>query len=374
MSFAGTVAWMAPEVIRNEPCSEKVDIWSFGVVLWELLTCEVPYKDIDSSAIIWGVGNNTLSLPIPKGCPQGFQFLVNLCWSLKPRNRPSFKTILHHLELIASDLLDQPHINEKEFFELQNTWREEILEKMMSIKQNSVNIQQYENKLIKKREHEWHHAQEIRKIYEDRLSMTNILFSELKIREQQLFKDESQQSSKNLFSIRKRCTSHPQLRKNYFFDVPSVIDNVAYQAGQPNLKSNQQKNVVKISNFLNTHPSSVELLHTNSNKSLIHHKKTFVSTSTQTRMDTKYKKKLTKSSKNKRINDFKIDKSLNGTYVQTAKITCFKVNAMQNSFSENDSEGNTSSAMDINSTRFLLDQITNNNLQDWHFKLDKNEN
>ena len=27
MSFAGTVSWMAPEVIRNEPCSEKVDIW-----------------------------------------------------------------------------------------------------------------------------------------------------------------------------------------------------------------------------------------------------------------------------------------------------------------------------------------------------------
>ncbi|KAA0200246.1 hypothetical protein HAZT_HAZT008319 [Hyalella azteca] len=35
MSFAGTLAWMAPEVIRNEPCSEKVDIWSFGVVLWQ---------------------------------------------------------------------------------------------------------------------------------------------------------------------------------------------------------------------------------------------------------------------------------------------------------------------------------------------------
>jgi serine/threonine protein kinase len=43
MSFAGTVAWMAPEAIKEVECSEKVDIWSFGVVLWELLTCEVPY-------------------------------------------------------------------------------------------------------------------------------------------------------------------------------------------------------------------------------------------------------------------------------------------------------------------------------------------
>ena len=59
MSFVGTVAWMAPEIIRNEPCNEKVDIWSFGVCLWELLNCEVqvPYKNVYNSAIIWGVGS-----------------------------------------------------------------------------------------------------------------------------------------------------------------------------------------------------------------------------------------------------------------------------------------------------------------------------
>ena len=37
---------MAPEIIRNELCSEKIDVWAYGVVLWELLTCEVPYKGI----------------------------------------------------------------------------------------------------------------------------------------------------------------------------------------------------------------------------------------------------------------------------------------------------------------------------------------
>ena len=44
MSFVGTVAWMAPELIRHEPCSEKVDVWSYGVLLWELLTHEKPYN------------------------------------------------------------------------------------------------------------------------------------------------------------------------------------------------------------------------------------------------------------------------------------------------------------------------------------------
>uniref|UniRef100_A0A8C7U9W3 mitogen-activated protein kinase kinase kinase n=1 Tax=Oncorhynchus mykiss TaxID=8022 RepID=A0A8C7U9W3_ONCMY len=108
MSFAGTVAWMAPEVIRNEPVSEKVDIWSFGVVLWEMLTGEVPYKDVDSSAIIWGVGNNSLNLPIPESCPDGFKILLRQCWNCKPRNRPSFRQILLHLDIASADVLSTP--------------------------------------------------------------------------------------------------------------------------------------------------------------------------------------------------------------------------------------------------------------------------
>uniref|UniRef100_A0AAV2K072 mitogen-activated protein kinase kinase kinase n=1 Tax=Knipowitschia caucasica TaxID=637954 RepID=A0AAV2K072_KNICA len=108
MSFAGTVAWMAPEVIRNEPVSEKVDIWSFGVVLWELLTGEIPYKDVDSSAIIWGVGSNSLHLPVPSTCPDGFKILMKQTWQGKPRNRPSFRQILLHLDIASADVLGTP--------------------------------------------------------------------------------------------------------------------------------------------------------------------------------------------------------------------------------------------------------------------------
>lgn len=53
---------------------------SFGVVLWEMLTGEVPYKDVDSSAIIWGVGNNSLHLPVPDSCPDSFKLLLRQCW------------------------------------------------------------------------------------------------------------------------------------------------------------------------------------------------------------------------------------------------------------------------------------------------------
>ena len=53
---------------------------SYGVVLWELLTGEIPYKDVDSSAIIWGVGSNSLHLPVPTTCPEGFKLLMRQCW------------------------------------------------------------------------------------------------------------------------------------------------------------------------------------------------------------------------------------------------------------------------------------------------------
>lgn len=125
MSFAGTVAWMAPEVIRNEPCNEKVDIWSYGVLLWELLTCEVPYANVDSSAIIWGVGSNSLQLPIPKTCPDGYKLLIKQCFSAKPRNRPSFKHILMHLDIAAVEVLSyQP----QDYFKTQQSWKQEVWE------------------------------------------------------------------------------------------------------------------------------------------------------------------------------------------------------------------------------------------------------
>lgn len=44
MTVIGSSSWMAPELIRNESYNEKVDVWSFGVCLWELLTREEPYK------------------------------------------------------------------------------------------------------------------------------------------------------------------------------------------------------------------------------------------------------------------------------------------------------------------------------------------
>lgn len=176
MSFAGTVAWMAPEIIRNEPCSEKVDVWSFGVVLWELLTCEVPYGGIDSSAIIWGVGSNALQLPVPAGCPDGFKLLIRQCWNAKPRNRPTFRHILMHLDIAAIELLSIPH---DVYFSRQTAWKRQVRIRMQCIRRDRVNVRHGEDELIRKRREELRHAQDIREHYERKLERANNLYLEL---------------------------------------------------------------------------------------------------------------------------------------------------------------------------------------------------
>ncbi|XP_056321877.1 mitogen-activated protein kinase kinase kinase 12 [Danio aesculapii] len=176
MSFAGTVAWMAPEVIRNEPVSEKVDIWSFGVVLWEMLTGEIPYKDVDSSAIIWGVGNNSLQLPLPDSCPDGFKILLRQCWNCKPRNRPSFRQILLHLDIASADVLSTP---QETYFKSQAEWREEVKQHFEKIKSEGTCLHRLDEELINRRREELRHALDIREHYERKLERANNLYMEL---------------------------------------------------------------------------------------------------------------------------------------------------------------------------------------------------
>ncbi|KAK3749501.1 hypothetical protein QZH41_013481, partial [Actinostola sp. cb2023] len=124
MSAAGTYAWMAPEVIRTSTFSFASDVWSYGVLLWELLTGQVPYRDVEALAVAYGVAMNSLTLPIPSTCPEILQTLMNDCWHQDPHKRPSFKTILQDLEEISDSniMTDQ----NDSFRSMQEGWKTEI--------------------------------------------------------------------------------------------------------------------------------------------------------------------------------------------------------------------------------------------------------
>lgn len=56
---AGTPEWVAPEAFRNEPLSEKSDIYSFGVIMWELCTLTKPWEGVPQAKVCWLNNNNT---------------------------------------------------------------------------------------------------------------------------------------------------------------------------------------------------------------------------------------------------------------------------------------------------------------------------
>ncbi|KAA8522921.1 hypothetical protein F0562_009344 [Nyssa sinensis] len=102
----GTLPWMAPELLNGSSSlvSEKVDVFSFGIVMWELLTGDEPYADLHYGAIIGGIVSNTLRPPVPESCNPEWRSLMERCWSSEPSERPCFTMIANQLRSMAAKI------------------------------------------------------------------------------------------------------------------------------------------------------------------------------------------------------------------------------------------------------------------------------
>ncbi|KAL3689066.1 hypothetical protein R1sor_015375 [Riccia sorocarpa] len=99
----GTYRWMAPEVIEHKPYDRKVDVFSFGVVLWELLTGKLPYADLTPLQAAVGVVQKGLRPTIPKHTNPKLIDLLERCWKADPAERPEFAEVT----VILQDLLKE---------------------------------------------------------------------------------------------------------------------------------------------------------------------------------------------------------------------------------------------------------------------------
>ncbi|TKY54601.1 Serine/threonine-protein kinase EDR1 [Spatholobus suberectus] len=102
----GTLPWMAPELLsgKSNMVSEKIDVYSFGIVMWELLTGNEPYDDMHCASIIGGIVNNTLRPQIPTWCDPEWKSLMESCWASDPVERPSFSEISKTLRSMAASM------------------------------------------------------------------------------------------------------------------------------------------------------------------------------------------------------------------------------------------------------------------------------
>lgn len=94
----GTSQWMAPEVLISQKYDEKADVYSYGIILWEMLTGDVPYRGLRDIQIAMSVVNQNNRPKIPKNCPHNLEKFIRICWDSDPSKRPDFNTIVRALE------------------------------------------------------------------------------------------------------------------------------------------------------------------------------------------------------------------------------------------------------------------------------------
>ena len=106
-SRMGSPLWTAPEVLKGEARDEKADTYSFGMLLYELLTRALPHGDVPAARVVMGVITNMLPRPtLPDDAaadaPPALVALMRACWQFDAHERPSFSGILDEIERIAA--------------------------------------------------------------------------------------------------------------------------------------------------------------------------------------------------------------------------------------------------------------------------------
>mmetsp|Transcript_38507 Transcript_38507/g.101577 ORF Transcript_38507/g.101577 Transcript_38507/m.101577 type:complete len:203 (-) Transcript_38507:499-1107(-) len=103
----GSPMWTAPEVLKGEARDEKADTFSYGILLYELLTRRLPYSDCAASQVVMGVITNLLPRPeLPSDAahyPAVIGTLMRKCWLFNADSRPDFAEVLDELETVASE-------------------------------------------------------------------------------------------------------------------------------------------------------------------------------------------------------------------------------------------------------------------------------
>lgn len=100
---------MPPEVIEKNDYSKQSDVWSFGIFLWETLSCKVPFSNYDFHVVMYAVRKSFKIIffkivkkektpHVPENCPFELREVFNNCWKKNSQDRASFSCIIALLE------------------------------------------------------------------------------------------------------------------------------------------------------------------------------------------------------------------------------------------------------------------------------------
>jgi len=97
----GSPAFMSPEALLGTELTPKTDVYSFAMILWELISGKSPYENLEIESfeqLIEEICDKGTRETIPTTCPSSLKQLITAGWQLDPNSRPNFLQIIHQLD------------------------------------------------------------------------------------------------------------------------------------------------------------------------------------------------------------------------------------------------------------------------------------
>ncbi len=94
----GTSHWMPPEIMKAQKYEESSDVFSYGMIVWEILTGEIPYYGLTPNQIIGLVSDSRKIVEVPKNGHPALRKLIKNCLLYEPEKRPNFDHIIKYLD------------------------------------------------------------------------------------------------------------------------------------------------------------------------------------------------------------------------------------------------------------------------------------
>ena len=101
----GSLRYMAPEVVLSKPYTEKVDIYSFGILLWEMASDRPMFHKWDREEILLKVVREGQRPQLETNWPLGFRQLLEACWNAEPKKRPRAGELTHKLNVLIDEFV-----------------------------------------------------------------------------------------------------------------------------------------------------------------------------------------------------------------------------------------------------------------------------